>query len=116
MKKIALLALLALLPSCAWLESKGSAAEKAFVDCAKADVASKAGEILAQVTQIILAGGTGYQAELSSVGKTAGSDALVCAVKTVGIVFAAEAPKAADSPFAAAATRAQSYVKDVRFK
>ena len=67
--------------------SKVATAATIFADCAKADVStaiSKDGPSIFQaVLGIILSGGAGWQAELESLGVTAGKDVLACAVKAV---------------------------------
>lgn len=64
------------------------AATTAFVDCAKTKIVPA---LISDVAQLLLAGAPDWQSNLEGLGKTSGSDALACAVKTVEDLFSASA-------------------------
>ena len=82
---------------CTWLDKNAKTAGAALIDCAKGDVASVVAKILADVASTVSAGGSGWESDLDAIGKTAGSEALACAVKAVSTVLAPEATGSAKS-------------------
>ena len=100
------------------VEDKGTTAGNTFIACAKADIGQTIPEIgitlLADVTQILMAGSGNYIDALDALGEKYGQEAEACAVKAVETVLTAgngsgSAAHVAESP---AASRAASMIRN----
>jgi hypothetical protein len=117
MRTLLIVLCLASLSSCQTVKKDAKAAESAFVDCAKGDVAAALAKdgfaIIGQVAAI-LAGGDTWKTDLDKLKPQIGSDAVSCATKAAVAIFAASAPKGLETP--PPVSRGNAYLADVRFK
>jgi hypothetical protein len=120
MKKLAFAILFSLVASLGLTScgagTKAATAATVFADCAKADVAaavSQSSPFFQVVLGIVLTGGAGWEAELESLGISAGKDVLACAVKAVDSFLSSDASGSgtlSSSERAPGAARAASFL------